>query len=357
MLKGHFSLAHFKKYCSFLLEYHLEELASRDLQKSIDNKLPLLKLFTHLSNDELEALSIKGLREYLINIIEDKAVAVVEQSIQDWKANRIPGIPRNEIRAADIALLYNARKHTLIHFITRYTRDPDEMIHIINEMEDFYTFQERLAMEALSDIKQEEVIGLQEELQATNEELRENNLNLEERVEQRTLELVKQREHLYSVLMQAPAAIAILKGPEMIFEMATPLYYKLVDKVELVGIPGRKALPSLTGQGIWDLLENVYQTGETLYGNEFKTMLERNGREEECYFNMVTTPLRQPDGTIEGIMIHAVEVTSQVQAVIEAKESAEQVKLVLESIPPMAWTATPDGTVNYFSKRWYDFTG
>ena len=42
----------------------------------------------------------------------------------------------------------------------------------------------------------------------------------------------------------------------------------------------------------------------------------------------------------------------------EANLEAEQrTKLVLESIPQMAWTALPNGDVTYFNKRWFEYSG
>jgi PAS domain S-box-containing protein len=37
--------------------------------------------------------------------------------------------------------------------------------------------------------------------------------------------------------------------------------------------------------------------------------------------------------------------------------SEQQFKVLLESIPQMAWTALPNGYRNYFNQRWYDYTG
>jgi PAS domain S-box-containing protein len=34
-----------------------------------------------------------------------------------------------------------------------------------------------------------------------------------------------------------------------------------------------------------------------------------------------------------------------------------QLQLVVDSLPLMAWTATPDGQINYLNRRWYGYTG
>ncbi|MBH8559299.1 PAS domain-containing sensor histidine kinase [Hymenobacter negativus] len=37
--------------------------------------------------------------------------------------------------------------------------------------------------------------------------------------------------------------------------------------------------------------------------------------------------------------------------------SQNRFKQLLEALPQMAWTSRPDGSVNYYNQRWYDFTG
>ena len=39
------------------------------------------------------------------------------------------------------------------------------------------------------------------------------------------------------------------------------------------------------------------------------------------------------------------------------EESEQQFQLICETMPQMLWTTTPDGAHDWFSKRWYDYTG
>jgi PAS domain S-box-containing protein len=41
----------------------------------------------------------------------------------------------------------------------------------------------------------------------------------------------------------------------------------------------------------------------------------------------------------------------------ELEESARRFQMLLEAIPQMAWTATPDGRINYYNQQWYRYTG
>jgi PAS domain S-box-containing protein len=150
-------LDNLQKYASFLYKNHLAELVRIDLERNKLVDLPLLKMFTHLSEEELLKLSYKGMEDYLIPIIEGKALDGILLSMEKWKADQLPGISRNSINASDIALIYNVRKHSLINFLPLYTKDISEVIQIIREIEDFYTFQESLAIQTYSEIRKDEL--------------------------------------------------------------------------------------------------------------------------------------------------------------------------------------------------------
>lgn len=51
------------------------------------------------------------------------------------------------------------------------------------------------------------------------------------------------------------------------------------------------------------------------------------------------------------------DITEQKEAELVLKEDVRKIRVILESLPQMAWTAYPNGVVNYFSESWYEFTG
>jgi len=133
------------------------------------------------------------------------------------------------------------------------------------------------------------------------------------------LEAEAARQRLHDLFMQAPAIICTLREPEHIFELANPLYLQLVgrrDATELIGKPVQEALPELEGQGFFELLDNVYRTGEPFIGNEVPIKLDRagDGTLDEIFVNFVYQPSRDAHGEIDGILVHAVDVTEQVRA-------------------------------------------
>src|SRR6202044_1427848 len=61
---------------------------------------------------------------------------------------------------------------------------------------------------------------------------------------------------------QAPGFIAILQGPDHVFEFANHAYNRVAAHRELIGKSVREAFPELAGQGIFERLDRVYTTGE-----------------------------------------------------------------------------------------------
>jgi PAS domain S-box-containing protein len=134
-----------------------------------------------------------------------------------------------------------------------------------------------------------------------------------ERVLQQKLD--EERLRLYDVFMRAPAFIATIRGPEHIFEIANPLYMQLVgDQRSIIGKPVREALPEVEGQGFFELLDNVYRTGEPFIGSELPVRLSRAEGGEERYVDFVYQPMRDAAGKISGIFVHGNDVTEQVRA-------------------------------------------
>ncbi|HET7437530.1 MAG TPA: PAS domain S-box protein, partial [Thermoanaerobaculia bacterium] len=135
-------------------------------------------------------------------------------------------------------------------------------------------------------------------------------------VERRLQEaLDAERVRLRDVFMRAPAFIAVLRGPEHIFEIANPIYMRVVGEGrDIIGKPARLALPEVAGQGFFELLDRVYTTGEPFIGNEMRIQLERSGILEDRFVDFVYQPLRDPNGAITGIFAHGNDITEQVRA-------------------------------------------
>jgi signal transduction histidine kinase len=126
---------------------------------------------------------------------------------------------------------------------------------------------------------------------------------------------------LEELFAQAPAAIAILVGPDFVYETANEEYRRIVHGRHVLGKPILEALPEIRGQGIIELLEGVRRTGRPHIGNELRVKLVDAGELRDHYFNFVYSPIVETNGDVSGIFVHAVDVTDQVLARREAEEA------------------------------------
>ncbi len=119
-----------------------------------------------------------------------------------------------------------------------------------------------------------------------------------------------------AMILQAPVAMCILRGPTYIIEIANALMIELWGKEveDVMHRPVFEALPDATEQGLEQMLNDVYNNGQTASANERPVMLVRNGEAETVYLNFVYEPYFDADGTIVGILAIATDVTNQVIA-------------------------------------------
>jgi PAS domain S-box-containing protein len=76
--------------------------------------------------------------------------------------------------------------------------------------------------------------------------------------------------------------------------------------------------------------------------------------------------LLMPDGSVKHVRIVAhterggsavLEFVGAVMDVTVAKEAEEKVRLIINTVPGLLWTARPDGWVDFLNQRWLDYTG
>ncbi|MBW8771029.1 MAG: PAS domain-containing protein [Gemmatimonadetes bacterium] len=109
---------------------------------------------------------------------------------------------------------------------------------------------------------------------------------------------------------QAPVAIAVLRGRELVFACCNRAYGALAGHRPLVGRSVREAFPELDVGTIQTILQEVYTTAVPYVVNEFPVHGEGPG--PEIYYNFVYQPLTDADGTVTGIAVLATDITELV---------------------------------------------
>lgn len=126
---------------------------------------------------------------------------------------------------------------------------------------------------------------------------------------------------LRGVFDQLPAAVAVLRGERHIFQFANADYAALVGGRPLEGLAVADALPEAVEQGFVDLLDQVFASGEQFVGREVRALLNDGSGVREIYVDFTYQPYRGVGGAVEGILVHAVDVTASVLDRLQLKEA------------------------------------
>ncbi|RYF41553.1 MAG: hybrid sensor histidine kinase/response regulator, partial [Comamonadaceae bacterium] len=176
------------------------------------------------------------------------------------------------------------------------------------------------------------------------------------RAEQR---LGGERQRLQQMFEQAPGFMAMMTGPEHVFDFVNPAYQQLIGHRDVAGKPLREALPEIAGQGFIELLDEVYGSGNAFSGTGMRAKLQRqpNGTVEDRYVDLVYQPVRDDAGRVVGIFAQGSDATDRELAEQSLRASEEQFRAFSEVMPNQVWAADTTGLLDWFNPRVYEYSG
>ena len=120
----------------------------------------------------------------------------------------------------------------------------------------------------------------------------------------------------HELFRQAPTPVALLRGAEHRFEFANDAYVQLVGGRDVAGKAIGEALPEIVGQGFVELLDGVRRSGEAYVGAGARVKLQRvaEGPMEERVLDFIYQPVRDPDGTVDAVLVLATDATERARA-------------------------------------------
>jgi PAS domain S-box-containing protein len=141
---------------------------------------------------------------------------------------------------------------------------------------------------------------------------------------------------LKSIFQNAPAAIAIFTGSNHRFIMANYAYQKQNNRTEkdLLGKTYHEVFPEFKGTGAYEILDNVFKTGETFTSSEYPALIDsnNNGIPTQCYFNFSFEALKNESDEIYGVMVMALDITVQVLANKKIEENELEIRKIKEHL-------------------------
>ena len=97
--------------------------------------------------------------------------------------------------------------------------------------------------------------------------------------------------------------------------------------------------------------------GETLALADQNIVFYRNGVPEDCWMDLSYVPVRDDSGRPVAALATVIETTERRVTEQQLKFSEDQFRMLAEAIPNHAWAAGPDGLLNWFNRRVYEYTG
>jgi len=155
-----------------------------------------------------------------------------------------------------------------------------------------------------------------------------------------------QRRGLEELLAQAPAAMGLLAGSDHRWTYVNDHYVRLTGRSSTADFVGKtlvESFPEMETQVFTSLLDEVYRSGNPYFGREMKAILNRSamGLPDECYWDFVYQPIRDANGAVEGILVHAVDVTDKVTAREVIQENTDRLLLAQAAAQIGTWEWDP----------------
>lgn len=146
--------------------------------------------------------------------------------------------------------------------------------------------------------------------------------------------LESQRAELARLIENAPSFIAVTRGPNHVYELVNAEYQNTVGRRELLGRPAAEAIPELRDLGLIERMDRVYRTGEPCIAQEDEAYFDPggNGSPGRRVANLVLQPMRDPDGSITGVLVHGVDITEEKRVEEALRAGEERYRALFNSI-------------------------
>ena len=165
--------------------------------------------------------------------------------------------------------------------------------------------------------------------------------------------LQQERDQFYDMFLKAPSAVGLLKGKNHIYQMANPLYLKLVGQQNIVGKTVSEVIPEIVDQGFLSVLDHVYYTGQPYSDQEvlINININKDGMDipTDYYISFLFQPYRGLNGNIEGVLFFMNDITEQVQSRKEIEKSEKRFKGIIENSSDMVTMMDLTGKIVYAS--------
>jgi PAS domain S-box-containing protein len=155
---------------------------------------------------------------------------------------------------------------------------------------------------------------------------------------------VEEAERQRSIFEQAPGIIIIMRGADHVVEFVNREHRRIFASDSWLGKPIRTAFPNIEGQGFFELLDQVYATGQTQKAQNDSARYIQFGSSEEkpLYMDFIYSPLFDDEGRPHGVFCEGFDVTDRVQKATDLLSTEEQLRLATDAAD-IGWWDVEEG--------------
>jgi len=175
---------------------------------------------------------------------------------------------------------------------------------------------------------------------------------------------------------ESPSFMAMLTGPDHVFEYVNPAYQRLIGDRQVVGRRLAEAMPDAVAQGYLALLDEVYRSGQAFSADNMRFVVQApaGGPGVERFLDFVYQPISDEHGRV-GILVQGVDVTARrlsdlalharevelqsLNSDLERQvvERARDRSLTWQVTPDLLAVVAPDGLIESVNPAWEHLLG
>lgn len=175
--------------------------------------------------------------------------------------------------------------------------------------------------------------------------------------QRRAQEALRVSEGIMEAFLNASPGILNLFDPDLRFlrtDRITPTYFGL-DRASIIGKSCPELDPTFANEILRPMLQRVTAANEAILNIEVPSPVPGPTGATGCW-QVSYFPVPLPGGA-RGLGVIGMDVTDKKRVEDSLRESEELFRAVADNIPQLAWMTGHDGTIRWFNRRWFDYTG
>jgi len=133
------SLPHAQAFAHYLLQEKLEALVQLQIRLAYEESLPLLRFFSHCSDEELFSIARKGTTILLEHLSSGKWHELIQKTLDEWKEDRLQLPADADFSAEDITRLTYLQKKAMTHFLAAFVPDVESALQVTGDLDHFFS--------------------------------------------------------------------------------------------------------------------------------------------------------------------------------------------------------------------------